>query len=36
VQIESVAARSDYAKALAAWRASRSSADLLRARAAVK
>jgi cobalt-zinc-cadmium efflux system outer membrane protein len=36
VQIESVAARSDYAKALAAWRASRSSADLLRARTAFK
>ena len=36
VQIEAVAARSDYAKALAAWRASRSSADLLRGKAAAK
>ena len=36
VQVESVAARADYAKALSAWRASRASATLLETRAGAR
>jgi cobalt-zinc-cadmium efflux system outer membrane protein len=36
VQIEAVAARSDYAKALSAWRASRASAGLLESRTSAR
>ena len=36
VQVESVAARADYAKALSAWRASRASAGLLETRAGTR